>query len=85
MKHGDAEGHSPLEARLISSSSLVCDVIYNPRETPLLGEARKAGARTLGGLPMLIYQGATAFELWTGREAPLDVMFSAAEEALGEV
>jgi shikimate dehydrogenase len=36
----------------------------------------------LGGLPMLIYQGAASFQLWTGREAPVDVMFEAAQEAL---
>ena len=40
--------------------------------------AAKAGARTLGGLPMLIYQGVEAFRLWTGREAPVEVMFKAA-------
>ena len=40
-------------------------------------EARAAGARTLGGLPMLIYQGAAAFELWTGKIAPVEVMFLA--------
>ena len=56
--------------------------MYNPLETPLLREARKAGARTLGGLPMLVYQGAEAFQLWTGREAPLQVMFGAARQAL---
>ena len=45
-------------------------------------EAARAGARVLGGLPMLVYQGATSFELWTGKEAPVKVMFEAAENAL---
>ena len=45
-------------------------------------DAKKAGARTLGGLAMLVYQGALSFELWTGREAPVDIMFEAAKEAL---
>ena len=84
MRHGPGEGQSPLPAGAISADTLVYDLVYNPRETPLLGEARKAGARTLGGLPMLVYQGAEAFTLWTGREAPLSVMFHAAEEALEE-
>jgi shikimate 5-dehydrogenase len=57
--------------------------VYNPIETPLLREAKKARARTLGGLAMLIYQGAASFELWTSRTAPLDIMFKQAEESLG--
>jgi shikimate dehydrogenase len=44
--------------------------------------ASSAGARSLGGLPMLVYQGAAAFELWTGVAAPAQVMFAAAEAAL---
>ena len=82
MSHGDAEGRTPLEAPLIPASALVYDMVYNPSETPLLREARRAGARALGGLSMLIYQGAAAFERWTGRDAPVEVMLSAAEEAL---
>ena len=85
MSHGEAEGRTPLEARLISTSALVYDMVYNPPETPLLIEAHSAGARTLGGLPMLIYQGAAAFECWTGREAPVEVMFSAAQDALASL
>ena len=50
--------------------------------TPLLRMAQEKGAQTLGGLGMLVYQGAAAFELWTQREAPIDIMYSAAEEAL---
>jgi shikimate dehydrogenase len=51
-------------------------------ETPLLASARKAGATVLGGLSMLVYQGAVAFELWTNRAAPFDIMFEAARGAL---
>jgi shikimate dehydrogenase len=61
----------------------VFDIIYNPLETRLLAEAKKRGARTLGGLSMLVYQGASSFELWTGAEAPVDVMGEAARKALG--
>lgn len=82
MRHSSAEGQSPVSTSQISSGSLVYDLVYNPPETPLLKAARQAGARTLGGLPMLVYQGAMAFELWTGRKPPLDVMFHAARQAL---
>ena len=82
MAHGDAEGRTPLDARLIPPGALVYDMVYNPPETPLLNEARKAGARTLGGLPMLIYQGEAAFQRWTGRDAPVEVMFRAGRAAL---
>ncbi len=82
MSHGEAEGRAVLEASMIPPSALVYDMVYNPPETPLLKEARKAGAHTLGGLPMLIYQGAAAFERWTGKQAPVEVMFRAGEKAL---
>ena len=82
MRHGDAEGLSPLDATLIPPGSLVYDMVYNPPDTPLMRHAEKAGARTLGGLMMLIYQGAAAFELWTGSPAPLDVMAKEGQRAL---
>lgn len=82
MKGGPAEGESPLPAAAIQSSALVCDLVYNPADTPFLQAARSVGARTLGGLPMLVYQGAIAFELWTGQRAPTAVMFAAAGKAL---
>ena len=82
MRHSPAEGETPLNAKTIRSQSLVYDLVYNPAETPLLVEAKAAGAKTLGGLPMLVYQGAASFELWTGRPAPIDVMFEAARRAL---
>ena len=82
MKHGPDEGASPLLAEHIPPAALVYDLVYNPAETPLLREARLAGAARLGGLPMLVYQGAASFELWTGRKAPVEVMLKAAESAL---
>ncbi len=63
-------------------AALVVDIVYRPEETPLLKAAKAAGHPTLGGLPMLIYQGALSFELWTGISAPVDVMFDAARNAL---
>lgn len=82
MRHGGSEGVSPLDDAAIPKSALVYDMVYTPAQTPLLAQAREAGAKTVGGLPMLVYQGAAAFELWTGTEAPVDVMFHAAERGL---
>jgi shikimate dehydrogenase len=67
---------------VIPKEILVYDLIYNPYPTPLLKLAQEAGANILGGLPMLVYQGAASFELWTGKEAPIDIMYSKAKEIL---
>jgi len=76
------EDRSPMPSDLIRSQALVYDLVYQPAETRLIRDARQAGARTIGGLPMLIYQGAASFKLWTGRVAPVDIMLQAAEDAL---
>ncbi len=60
--------------KMLPSHLVVSDLIYQPPETPLLKEARARGCRTLNGLGMLLYQGVRAFELWTGRKAPVPVM-----------
>jgi len=83
MKYSPDESLSPLTSDLIPRDALVFDLVYNPSQTPLLRMAEAAGARTIGGLPMLVYQGAASFKLWTGRDAPLDIMFIAARKALG--
>lgn len=82
MSHGPDETGSPLSADQIPSTAVVNDLVYNPLETPLLREAAKAGASTLGGIHMLVYQGAASFEMWTGREAPVAVMLEAATRAM---
>jgi shikimate dehydrogenase len=82
MQDSPQEGRSPLSIEVIPKNVLVYDVVYNPWLTPLLRLAQKAGANILGGLPMLVYQGAASFKLWTGREAPVDIMFNKAKEAL---
>ena len=82
MRYNATETESPLSAALIPKDALVYDLVYNPEETPFLKEAKKAGAETLGGLSMLVYQGAASFELWTGKKAPVDIMFRSAREAL---
>jgi shikimate dehydrogenase len=60
----------------------VMDMVYNPRETALLKEARAAGCGVIPGLPMLIFQGAEQIRIWTGMEPPVEVMAKAAEEEL---
>jgi len=76
------ESESPVPAEAIHAGALVYDINYRPFETTLMRTAKERGARVLGGLPMLIYQGAASFKLWTGRDAPVDVMFEAAKAAL---
>lgn len=51
---------------------LVSDIIYNPRRTKLLLEAQDAGCRISNGMYMLLYQGAAAFQIWTGKEMPVE-------------
>lgn len=61
---------------------LVFDLIYNPAETKLIKIAKAAGCQAVSGLGMLVRQGALAFTLFTGEEAPIEVMRQAAEKAL---
>ena len=61
------------------------DLIYNPPVTRLMADAQAAGARTVGGLGMLVRQGALAFERWTGIAPPLAIMLEAARHALQQV
>jgi shikimate dehydrogenase len=82
MHGGPDPGGIPLAVATIPAGALVADIVYAPEVTPLLAAAQAAGHPVLGGLPMLIYQGALAFELWTGVHAPVDVMFEAARRAL---
>lgn len=84
MRHGPDEDASPLPAVQIPLSALVYDLVYNPMLTPLLREAHSVGAPTLGGISMLVYQGAASFELWLERPAPVSVMMDAAMSAMRE-
>ena len=83
MRHNPAENDTPIPPEIIQPGVLTFDIVYNPPETVLMAAARQRGAHVLGGLSMLIYQGAASFQIWTGREAPVDVMFAAARRALG--
>ena len=82
MRHGPDESATPLTATQIPDTALVYDLVYNPMLTPLLRAAEQAGANTLGGISMLVYQGAASFEIWLERPAPVDVMMDAAMAAM---
>ena len=62
---------------------VVFDAVYNPNDTVLIKEAVKAGAKPVYGIKMLLYQGAESFRIWTGRDAPVDVMEDALRKTLG--
>jgi shikimate dehydrogenase len=78
--HCTPVGMSPeIDATCVPSSFLhsglaVMDIVYNPRQTRLLKDARAAGCKTIPGLEMFLNQAVAQFELWTGRPAPADVM-----------
>ena len=74
---GPSLGRSLIKAESLEGVKLVYDLIYTPEETALLADAKRAGCRTLGGLAMLVGQAAEQFRLWTGLEAPVDVMWRA--------
>jgi shikimate dehydrogenase len=74
--------HTLLTADLMHKGLIVNDIVYEPLQTRLLTEAKKAGARTVTGLGMLIHQAALSFEIWTGRRAPIKVMTAAAKREL---
>ena len=71
-----ADDPSPLDEKQFSlkRTRAVYDMIYRPAETKLLNAANKSGCKTANGLGMLLHQGAAAFEIWTGKSAPLAVM-----------
>jgi shikimate dehydrogenase len=76
LKPGD---ELPLDRAAFSLGKAACvyDMIYQPPETRLLALAREAGCRVANGLGMLLYQGAEAIELWSGKPAPVEVMRAA--------
>lgn len=81
---GLGSDESAVPAELLPPELLVLDLVYSPPETRLLRDAKAAGATsTMNGQLMLLHQGAAAFELWTGRPAPLDLMRRELEAATG--
>lgn len=80
--------HPHEDATLVSKGCLsgyrvVMDIVYAPLTTRLLKEAAGAGCSTVNGLEMLLYQGVAQFEIWTGRNAPIDLMRDALLSATG--
>jgi shikimate dehydrogenase len=73
---------SPLPESALHADLTAIDLIYNPAETVLLREARMAGARTLNGLPMLIYQGVAALELWSRQKLEVGGIYGEIEKLL---
>jgi shikimate dehydrogenase len=78
-----ADDVSPIPAASLEKVPLVFDIVYNPLKTRLLKEAAAAGAKTITGIDMLAWQGALAFEKWTGKAAPVDLMRQEAVKMLG--
>jgi len=76
---------SIVDENFLHRGLLVCDLIYNPKETRLLKQARQKGLRVSNGLGMLLYQGALSFEHFTGRVAPIEVMRQALNKGVGKL
>lgn len=76
-------GEDVLPGASFREGQLVLDLIYQPPTTPLLDNARAAGAVAWGGLGMLVLQAAASFGIWTGQDPPTDVMSAAAVRAIG--
>lgn len=81
LTNGTSVGMAPnIDGCIIKDGSflheglIVSDVIYNPRETKLLKMAKENGCHTFNGLYMLLYQGAEAFKIWTGKEMPVEII-----------
>ncbi|MFT4890823.1 MAG: shikimate dehydrogenase [Halobacteriales archaeon] len=79
---GMEEDASPVPADALHADLTVLDAVYRPPETRLLRDADGAGATTVDGAWMLLYQGAAAFERWTGESAPIDRMNAALRDRL---
>lgn len=78
----NVESMPPVDLTGAGKHLLVCDAVFNPPETRLLRQAAAMGFSTLDGLSMLVYQGVTGFELWTGEKAPEAVMKQALRQEL---
>ena len=81
MAGGPAPDTSAVDPNLLCAEHIVADIVYQPKQTPLLAAATDVGAEVVGGVGMLIHQAAVAFEWWTGEPAPLDVMAAAVAAA----
>jgi 3-dehydroquinate dehydratase/shikimate dehydrogenase len=79
---GPLENETPATSNQLRGARFAYDLVYNPTETRFMREARDVGCEAVGGLAMLVEQAAEQFKLWTGAEAPVDIMLAAAKCAL---
>ena len=76
--------HKPLvTADMMHKELIVNDIVYNPLKTGLIMEAEKAGAKTISGIKMLMYQGIESFRIWTGIEPPIEIFQNALLTEMG--
>lgn len=78
---GEGNNESLVPNGLLRKDLITVDIIYNPLETRLLKEAKAAGAKTMNGVPMLLYQAAFNYKMWTGQDMPVEVV----KKELGEL
>jgi shikimate dehydrogenase len=79
---GMQEDATPVPAEALHGDLAVLDAVYRPLETRLLRDAAAAGATSIDGAWMLLFQGVEAFERWTGEDAPVDEMNRALRDVL---
>lgn len=79
---GMNEDRSPIDKKFIIKDHIIFDVVYSPKETKLIKDALKIGAKVVYGYEMLLYQGMAQFKLYTGLQAPEEVMKKALEDSL---
>jgi len=71
---GSYEQETLFTADQLKDVKFVYDLVTKPYDTPIIREAKKAGIPAIGGLEMLVAQGAKQFEIWTGKPAPVEQM-----------
>lgn len=81
---GFADGVLPVQPTMLRRDAFVYDLVYNPDPTPMVAECRKLGIKAVTGLGMLIRQAALSIEMWSGQQAPVDVMAAAVMNGQGK-
>ena len=82
--HPHSDQMPEVDLATITPEMVVCDVVFNPVLPRFLQEAQKRGAKIVTGIGMLVQQGARNFTLWTGEEAPIQVMYDTLEREFAE-
>ncbi|MDO8577147.1 MAG: shikimate dehydrogenase [Candidatus Daviesbacteria bacterium] len=81
---GMNEDKSPIDKKFLNKNQLVFDIVYTPKETRLIKDAKEKGAQVILGYEMLLYQGVEQFKLYTGRKAPVETMKEVLIKSLNE-